>query len=319
MTTGDNHPKNQHYVPQFLLRNFLDDTNSRIHAFDKLSGSSFSVSPRNVAAEGGFYDYDGKQDSLEPLLSRLEAKVSAIINGIIKHESLAQLTRDDRIWLSLFAAVQQLRVKGIRHKLKSMNAGIRRVLQERGIDPGDVVPEMNDDDIKRQCLSHIQMAKEFSQHYFDKLWILQRAPDNSPFYTSDNPIALHNLIKSPGRGNLGIISPGVEIYLPISKQFSICFFCKSMFHAMRQELCNAEVIRKRFGCCPDLAPFEKIIKLMESGDPDLLLPDNVIHQNSLQVLQSSRFVFSSNDNFDLVRLMLARDAKLKNPPEMTVH
>lgn len=319
MTTDQIHPKNQHYVPQFLLRNFSDDANGRLNVFDKQNGSSFITSCRNVAAENGFYDYGGKQKSLEPLMASLEAKVSATINGIIEQQSLAHLTSDDRISLSLFSAVQQLRVKGVRHRLKSMNTGIRRVLEERGIDPGNVVPEMDDDDIKLQSLSHIQMAKEFAQYYYEKAWTLQRAPENTPFYTSDNPITLHNLVESPGRSNLGIMSPGVEIYLPISKRFSICFVCKSTYHAARKALRDADVIRRRFGFCPDVTPIEDLTKAIESGEPDSLTPDNVVHQNSLQVLYSSRFVFSYNGDFELVRSMLAVHPHLKNPREVTVH
>ena len=46
----------QHYVPQFLLRNFTDGE-GRLWVFDKQTGKPFSKSPAKVAAECGFYDY----------------------------------------------------------------------------------------------------------------------------------------------------------------------------------------------------------------------------------------------------------------------
>ena len=118
-----------------------------------------------------------------------------------------------------------MRVKGMRHRIKSINSGMRNVLAERGIDPGDVIPEMKESDVKRESLANVQMAREFAKYFYDKAWILQRAPESTPLFASDNPVTLHNLIK---RRRLGLNSSGVEIYLPISRQFSICFLCRSM-------------------------------------------------------------------------------------------
>ncbi len=319
MTSHPNHPRNQHYVPQFLLRNFTAGKRKQLHVFDKLRESRFTTSPRNVAAEAGFYDfeYDGRQHSLEPFMARMEAGVSRIVEGILHKESLSHLTKEDRIAVSLFAAVQQLRVRGARHRIKSMISGLRNCLADRGIDPGDAVPEMNDDDVKHYSLSSISMAKEFAKHFYNKAWVLQRAPRGNPFCTSDNPITLYNLVKRPGRGNFGLESPGVEIYLPISKQFSICFLCRSIQRAIQKYLQDAAEVERSSGFCPhDISSTKRIAQAVASGDPDPLLPENVTHQNSLQVLYSSRFVFSSNGDFELVKSMITANPQLKCPPKM---
>jgi hypothetical protein len=157
-----NHPKNQHYVPQFLLRGFTNE-NGQVFVFDMATDRTFPASPRGVAAEARFYDFidgSGAPHSLEHFLGSMEAKVAGIIGGVLDRQSLGHLTRDDRVFISLFAAVQQLRVKAVRQRMQSLNAGILRVLAERGIEPGDVVQEMNDDDVKRQAVARIQMAKK---------------------------------------------------------------------------------------------------------------------------------------------------------------
>src|SRR6266542_326641 len=136
-----NHPKNQHYVPQFLLRNFTNPK-GQLSVFDKAKEKSFSTSPRGIAAEAWFYDFvddRGDPQSFEHVLGSLVANVSGIIARIIEKQSLAHLTTDERIGLSFFAAVPQLRVKAMRERAQSLNTGILRVLAERGIDGGDVV------------------------------------------------------------------------------------------------------------------------------------------------------------------------------------
>ena len=162
MAKKSSHPRLQHYVPQFLLRNFTDEK-GQLHVFDKLSERIFTLSPRGIAAEAGFYDFmddAGKPHTAEHFLGSMEAKVSAIIAGILDKQSLSHLTDDDRVHLSLFAAVQQLRAKAVRQRIQSLNTGTLRVLAKRGIDPGDVVREMDDDDVKRQSLARIPMAKK---------------------------------------------------------------------------------------------------------------------------------------------------------------
>ena len=66
-----------HYVPQFLLKNFSVDPNKpQVWAYDKSTGRSFRTNVRNIAAEKGFYrlEVGGRTLSLEEGLSTLEDK-----------------------------------------------------------------------------------------------------------------------------------------------------------------------------------------------------------------------------------------------------
>jgi hypothetical protein len=316
--TEANHPKNQHYVPQFLLCGFTNEK-GQLFVFDKAAEKTFPTSPRGVAAEARFYDFvdsNGDPQSLEYFLGSMEAKAAAIIRGILERHSLGHLTRDDRVSVSLFAAVQQLRVKAVRQRMQSLNAGILQVLAERGIDPGDLVREMNDDDLKRQAIARIQMAKKTAEYFFNKVWILRRAPDHRPFWISDNPIALHNIVE-PSQQALN--SPGVEIQLPISRQFSICFLCDNMAQFIRQGVADLKRYERDFGHAhPGAAEILHQAEVIETGNPDPLDPENVDHQNSLQVQYASRFVISPTDDFDLAREMIRRNPRLKDPPGFIV-
>ncbi len=309
MSSQQGNPKNQHYVPQFILRNFSTGKKKRVYVYDKLKEKTFLSSTRNIASENGFYDLesDGEKVSFEPLMTEIESKASRIFKKIIHDESLGNLTEDERITISIFSAVQQLRVTSNRHKLRKLNDSLRNAIIKRGIDPNDHIPEMDDHTIKLMTLSNISQAKKTSQFYFEKSWILYKAPKRYPLYISDNPIALHNLIENPGRGNLGLKSPGVEIYLPISKQFSICFLCSSWIetiNTINPIYYDDSIIR--------------LVSAIKSGDAEDLDPENVLHQNSLQVINSSRFIYSAVQDFELVQSMIKQHPHFKYPPEVLV-
>ena len=46
--------ENHHYVPRFLLRNFLSGDKRRLWVYDKSSGRSFETTEKNVASERDF-------------------------------------------------------------------------------------------------------------------------------------------------------------------------------------------------------------------------------------------------------------------------
>lgn len=265
---GQNRPKNQHTVPQFLLRNFTAARSDRLFAFDKQSQRTFATTTRNVAAEARFYDFEYVEDaSLEPLMTRMESDVSPIIDAILRNDSICGLTNEERVKISLFSAVQQLRVKRARELVESLIAGVRNVLDARGIDPGDVVPALNSADARHCSLLQIELAKELSEYFFNKAWILQLAPEGTTFYTSDNPVVQHSLIRRQGRG-VGITTPGVEIYFPISNQFSICFLCDTWRQAISQGLARAEEIKRLSGACPvDVSELRRLAHAIETVPP----------------------------------------------------
>lgn len=319
MVNGKNHPKNQHYVPQFILRNFAEGKKRRTHVFDKLHEKQFVSHPKNIAAESGFYDFevDGTLHSLEQFMGAWETRASRIIKSIIKEESLAHLTTEDRKSLSLFAALQKLRVKSVRDGLKSLNVAVRDALAARGADPGNIVPEMSDEAIKETSLAQIGMAEKFAKHFHTKGWLLQRAPKGNPFYTSDSPITLHNSFEQERRGNLGLASLGVVIYFPISSRLSICCLCPTICQAIQHGLRTAAGESRRFGYSRvDVSDLERVATAISTGQPDPLLPENVRHQNSLQVAYSSRFVYSATDDFSLAKTMIRGNPDLKHPVEI---
>ena len=84
----DNHPVNQHYVPQFLLRRFCDNKTNQVYVYDKQTGRSFRTNIRNIIAERSFYDFkvDDKTKSIEKWLTQIEGSAANIIETKITRE-----------------------------------------------------------------------------------------------------------------------------------------------------------------------------------------------------------------------------------------
>src|SRR5205823_2451008 len=111
--------KNQHYVPQFLLRHFADQESRVLYTFDKQSKRTFAANPRNLAAEGYFYEFETEWGSmsLEPGLADLETRAATILEGVIRAESIGHLSPDDRVLLAIFFAVQFTRTRQVRENM----------------------------------------------------------------------------------------------------------------------------------------------------------------------------------------------------------
>ena len=122
------------------------------------------------------------------------------------------------------------------------------------------------------------------------------------------------LIERPERGNLGLEVEGIEIYLPLTPSLSLCFLCEHRWKWMKDRLDRAHWLRGFWGHLPvDLTPIEEMDRAIRTGQPTTLTPANVEHQNSLQVIDSSRFVLSHDGDFAMVREMLQDHPSLKEP------
>lgn len=302
MALKENHPKRQHCVPQFLLRHFADEKEN-FYVFDKAKEFVFESKPGAVIAESWFYDFvDGKGEphTFEYILSEHESVIAGLVGSIIDRQSIAHLTKVDRLNIAQFVAVLQYRVQAVRQRLKSLHDGIQRVLEERGFDGGDVAPKLTDQDLQHASLARMHRAVKNGRVLAKRWWMLQRAPDSTPFCIADNPVAMVNYLEPRARM---IEHPGAAIYLPISQQYTLYIVSDMVAIALLASV--APEARDQ-------------AEAMRTGRADELAPENVEHQNSLQVLHASRFVISSTNDFTVAREMIKRNPSFKEPPGYTM-
>jgi hypothetical protein len=298
--------KNQHYVPKLYLRNFCN-SKKQIASFDKTNQNSFFTSIDNVANENYFYDneYIDQATKVEQFLEKyfhpLEDRIAILLRKLIKsfdEGSFTILDLDSRIDLSLFLIYQFARTKEYR---EGLNQTIKLVMQtvadefikQQGGDPNNFEIVTDDKILHTNMLLSGDKVDELAEILYNHVWIFLVNKSNAEFITSDNPFVKKANIHHPIRSFSGLKSPGIEIAFPISPKYCLL------------------IVERSF------------IKLYEHFDGKLMpaIYENVIHYNSLQIINSYRFVFSATNDFELAKDIIKDEPEIANPnrPRIGIH
>jgi hypothetical protein len=223
-------PKKQHYVPQFLLRNFAigKKQEAKLWVFDKRNTSVFQSSVRDVGHENMFYEYRGEAGTydFEPLLEKLDSKAAGIIQDVIASSRLPR-TGEDYDWLSFYVSAQMLRTPMIRKDMDNIRELITHKFGEDIALEGDFkrVADYGSEDSKASSIRLLRDVPRFAEILREKVWTLALAPDTAPYIIADNPVSKHNMISRCPRGNLGLKNEGIELYMPLSPRLSLQILC----------------------------------------------------------------------------------------------
>ncbi len=305
-----NIPKKQHYVPQFLLRNF-SEKNNKIYVFDKKLNRSFTSNVKDIGHENNFYDDQllGYGIETEFKLSQLETVVAPIVEKITTEGSIKNLEDWEHKFLCLFSTVQMIRTNDTRELLDGFNRILTNRIIEWGYDPNVDVENYktpSQAELKSSAINLIHtLPSSLVEDFLNKKLSLLKAPEGQSFYISDNPIVKHNHFPREGRGDLGVGLKGIEIYFPISPLYCLSFLCGETAHEIITKVKNFKAA-KSLGIAPkiDLCEVEKLVDSFENGTTNLLSIENMDFNNSLQVIQSTRFVYSCDSQFILAKDML---------------
>ena len=311
-----------HYVPRFLLRNFCSGEKPRLWAYDKRAGKSFQTNVQNIAGERNFYQIRIGDEivSFEDELSKLESEAAVLIGRIISERNIGWLSDENRALLATFVVVQMNRGPHTRERFISMDKGLRRVLGERFGLATESHPLMTTEGAKQAALTSLTESDRYAEHILKKTWLLFETSAETPFYISDNPVALQNEDKGRGpmRGNLGLAVHGIQIYLPISSTLTLAFFCRSHEIMIRNGVNRIRTSIVTDSSFPlDFGPLLDWMRAFRQGTPLGSKPDNVVNHNSLQVMQAERFVFSSRLDFALVEDMINEEPRFGVGPRLT--
>lgn len=321
----------QHYVPQFILRNFACNAKkTQVWSFNKKTSRIFPTDIRNAASEKGFYDVniDGEEFSFDPVLSQLESHAARIINIILKEESLENLGLEDQLILSYFFAAQYARTRQPRmifeDYCKKMQDFANSLMAEYDR-PVEYQPLLTDGAKKAAVRSLPSTIVKLSPLFLDKTWILLKTVKNDPFYIADNPIAMQNSLNN-GHGPFGSIGLGVlgiEIYFPLSKFITLFMLCSTtakdqqMTYAV-YKLCESlapEFMRARVR---DPSRLGRLSEGIQTKKAIKIFHQEVERLNSLQVEYASELVFSSEKDFELAQRLIKVDPKYREGPLLVI-
>jgi hypothetical protein len=308
---------NQHYVSQFLLRGFHTGNESQIRAFDKTTSKSFTTAIDKVASERGFYNIRGSAE-LDDIIRKFEEATAPIIKEIRERKSLAGIDEHKRIWLSGFTALQYVRTKAfsersqdmmrqITHTVTHMSGGklSEELRKQLGLDE----PGSEHEKAISTILGVLRAAVDELQK---KHMVLYRRDGSSLLWIGDSPVSMQNTV-NPGdgiRGTLGLAVPGIEVYLPISKDLVLAHMCPTIAEAYS----GLEADASRMGFIHAHAgPY---LRAIERGTSVLIEKEHIRFQNSLQLGYAERFVYSSVDDFGDARDILAGNPRRRMGPRV---
>jgi hypothetical protein len=318
---GKDTPKNQHYVPQFLLKNFSygKSKDPKIFAFDKSNSKSFPTSVRKSASQNGFYnfDIDGEKHTLEHKLSKLETICGNTVKKICREGSLSEMTHDDHQVLCVFVANLLLRVKKQRAFVEQLNTGMTEWFETMGLKPGDVqnFHAMKPEDVEKL---HTEFTHEkvidIAKLFYDKPIALLKSPNGCNFIISDNPVTMHNHWPKKFRGNKGVSVPGIEVQVPISNKLCLSFVCPHLYQDLDKKL-NL-IINAKAQNLPmedvDTSYAEMLLSSIKEGKAVEASKDNVTFANSLQIAESLNYIYSNKNDFKMAEEMIKEHPDLAN-------
>jgi len=247
--------KNQHYVPQMLLRGFIiEGTTNQINSYDIYSYKFFKANIRRVCSKDFFYD---EQNEFENILSQIEANAGKIISLLRKGDY--QLLKDDKNkeYLIIFIIVQIFRTESALKtglaRIDNMQMQLVRDLINKNF--GNINNgfygyfKYDENDEWHITQANLRLSVLMSLGMCDlKIHILESHP-NEDFILSNNPAVLYNYILC-NKQNFMSSSPfasGAMIYLPISNSKCICLYdgCIYKFGKIRKSrssiICKQDV------------------------------------------------------------------------------
>jgi hypothetical protein len=336
--------ENQHYVPKFILRQFMiDDAKEQVRVYDKINDTEFTTSIKNIMAERRFneFHFDEYIASFEGLAGKIEDVLLPIYRTVLEKESLDH-TPDQQAALAYFVTFQFVRTKAHRDIWQQIDDGLRQKIESMGAKIEDIqgyeLPSENN--LKKHHLLTLQETmSEFAPIVAAKNFMLLKAPENRSFYLGDTPVVMHNQQDFGFYGNIGLAVEGIEIYLPLSSRFVLCAYCPSIAKNMRDEwedgkkgrqielvkavssgqLSIVDVARVRQQMRPMDDYAELMIKKFETSGTIDAKDEQVDFINSLQTMHATRFVICKKGDLRLAQQHNAEFPKFRSGLKIVIN
>lgn len=296
-----NESRNQHFVPQSILRNFTYDEACHLYCYDKWNKRTFSNTIENIGSENDYNNVviNGVKHNYEHIFDKFDSMLSDVVKLIGENEDLRCLDDNQFSFLYYIFLVQLQRSPLVRSTFEKISRQMLEMLEEFGLDPNDskLKDEYIIDTDHAKALSIKAIVDDYSdllEPIKDRPIILLRAVDNR-IISSDNSVVMYS--HSPYEIAC-LKSEYVEINIPISSRLVLSLLPEKVLGGLSiPEIQNTYSRRIR-----------DAIYNRSCYDID---HSNVLFLNSLQVSNARRFIYSSYDCSHFVESIIIENPALQ--------
>lgn len=220
--------KRQHYIPQFLLRNWSTDSSS-INIY--LLNDNIYKEKVPIVNQAQKKFYYGEDQKIENLYSQLESDTAPIIAKIINKTSLSK--EDIRV-LRHFVAIQNTRTPGRVQDFDDVITKMSKdlLLKSHKFDEHKKEIEEIKVNINNHQYWQLFMYLKTFLLYADLNFAILESNSNNKFIIGQDPVVITNKFlteKNWEFSTRGIGFKGVTFFLPISPEFMICFYDREAY------------------------------------------------------------------------------------------
>lgn len=220
----DKFVKNQHYVPQFYLKHFVNQNGEVERLNCNLRKILAPKGPKGICCEDFYYGAEtGKEDKLsqdiEKFFSGVENELAPKINAIIpKILDFKPISNTDKYDIAILMSVMWVRGPDMRDRINSMAADMIKQLTAFtfSVKPGlldeidaKVDWKKGDDEVRKKCreavlsgdfdvrvdntqhMTFFSNIEGFANLFYGQDWLVYVLKEGGTFITTDNPVSTH--------------------------------------------------------------------------------------------------------------------------------
>ncbi|GAB3754872.1 DUF4238 domain-containing protein [Spirosoma pomorum] len=223
--------KNQHFVPQFLMKNFSCFNNRKTISIYNIKTNLYLHCKAPIKGQAQSDYFYGEDLQIENMLATLEQEVSPIFNKIIDTNKLPPWGTDEYAKMHIFTMIQSMRTKYTQEEWnESFDMKIKAIYRH-----DKVIGKFVDDfvfGIKNAASQAVSTALDSMHITYDLKCKLIINTSNTVFLLSDHPAVKYNQFlkgKNVKYSTCGFGSLGVQIILPISPRHSLIFYDSAIY------------------------------------------------------------------------------------------
>lgn len=239
----------QHFVPQFLLRNFaVNEDKTHIASF-YIKNEKF-IAETKISRQAEKKYYYGDDGGVEEALSKIEARSAPIIMKMLEKNEIPMIGSQDHYHLAAFIMTMISRTKYMGDMvLETANKFLKQTMLDSPNDEEFKKP-FREDKIRINHDYPVLFSLSKSLQYIillcDLNYKLLINTTKTPFIISDNPVVLYNQSLEKKRefaNNIGFTTPGLQMFMPISPSKGIIFYDENFYNVgskNNKEVCVKE-------------------------------------------------------------------------------